>query len=186
MDREDEKFQPNQQEQDGIEDLVHEFQEYVNVVPRELSHREGAAVVADEQACNHNGDRRRKVLGVREGKEPHRKGESEQDFEMIVVNLPEHPVGHQADHQAQHLRLQIHFTPTSASWLNIVERLFRDITENRIRRGTFRSVHELEKAIAEYKTHHNANPKPFIWTATHHDILGRVARAKAAMMGSAI
>jgi transposase len=87
---------------------------------------------------------------------------------------------------AKHPRLQIHFTPTSASWLNMVERLFRDITENRIRRGTFRSVHELEKAIAEYMTHHNANPKPFIWTATHHDILGKVARAKAAMMGSAI
>ena len=87
---------------------------------------------------------------------------------------------------AKHPRIHVHFTPTSASWLNMVERLFRDITENRLRRGVFRSVPELEQAIAEYLAHHNANPKPFIWTATHHDILGKVARAKAAMRGSAI
>jgi len=63
----------------------------------------------------------------------------------------------------------------------MVERLFRDITENRLRRGIFRSVEELETAIHEYLALHNESPKPFIWTATHQDILGKVAKAKAAM-----
>lgn len=80
-------------------------------------------------------------------------------------------------------RVHIHFTPTSASWLNMVERLFRDITENRIRRGVFKSVEELEQAIRDYLAIHNEAPKPFVWTATHPDILGKVARAKAALDG---
>ena len=75
----------------------------------------------------------------------------------------------------------MHITPTSSSWLNMVERLLRDITENRIRRGVFRSVEELEAAIYEYLALRNENPKPFIWTATHQDILGKVARAKTTL-----
>ena len=86
-----------------------------------------------------------------------------------------------ADTMPKHRRVHVHFTPTSGSWLNMVERLFRDISENRIRRGVFRSVEELEAAIHEYLTRHNEHPKPFLWTATHQDILGKVARAKAAL-----
>lgn len=66
-----------------------------------------------------------------------------------------------------------------------VERLFRDISENRLRRGVFRSVEELEAAIHEYLARHNECPKPFIWTATHQDILGKVARAKATLTRNA-
>jgi transposase len=77
-----------------------------------------------------------------------------------------------------HKRVRIHFTPTSSSWLNMVERFFRDITENRIRRGIFRSVPELETAIQTYISSHNAAPKPFIWTASANDILAKVARAR--------
>ena len=80
-----------------------------------------------------------------------------------------------------HSRVHIHFTPTSSSWLNMVERLFRDITENRIRRGVFRSVPELEAAIQTYIANHNAKPKPFIWTASAKDILAKVARARKAL-----
>ena len=80
-----------------------------------------------------------------------------------------------------HKRVQIHFTPTSSSWLNMVERFFRDITENRIRRGVFRSVPELEAAIKTYIDNHNVAPKPFIWTASAKDILAKVARARKAM-----
>jgi hypothetical protein len=58
----------------------------------------------------------------------------------------------------------MHFTPTSASWLNMVERFFRDITTERLRRGVFTSVPELVAAINEYVAHHNKEPKPFIWT----------------------
>jgi hypothetical protein len=65
--------------------------------------------------------------------------------------------------------------------MNMVERFFRDISENRIRRDSFTSVHELEQAIAQYIEHHNKNPKPFIWTASADDILAKVTRAKAAL-----
>ena len=64
-----------------------------------------------------------------------------------------------------------------ASWLNMVERFFRDISENRLRRGVFRSVPELVTAIDEYVAHHNSKPKPFIWTASARDILQKVIRA---------
>ena len=75
----------------------------------------------------------------------------------------------------------MHFTPTSASWINMVERFFGLITEDRIRRGVFKSVAELEAAIMEYLDHHNANPKPFVWTASPGDILEKVARGRQAL-----
>jgi hypothetical protein len=73
----------------------------------------------------------------------------------------------------------VHFTPTSASWLNTVERFFRDLTTDRLRRGVFRSVPELIDAIEHYVDHHNEKPKPFIWTAKANDILHKVIRANA-------
>jgi len=80
---------------------------------------------------------------------------------------------------AKHPRFNMHFTPTSASWLNMVERFFRDITVNRLRRGVFTSVPELVTAIDAYIAHHNTQPKPFIWTKTARDILQKVIRANA-------
>jgi transposase len=77
----------------------------------------------------------------------------------------------------KHTRFNMHFTPTSASWLNMVERFFRDITTERLRRGVFTSVSELEAAINEYVVHHNKDPKPFIWTKSARDILQKVIRA---------
>ncbi|MFZ0959348.1 MAG: IS630 family transposase [Terriglobia bacterium] len=77
---------------------------------------------------------------------------------------------------ARHPRYHLHFTPTSASWLNQVERFFAEITRRRIRRGTFTHVRELEQAIHDYLDHHNGNPKPFTWTATAHAILDKVKR----------
>jgi len=79
----------------------------------------------------------------------------------------------------KHPRFHMHFTPTSASWLNMVERFFRDISENRLRRGVFTSVPELVSAINEYVAHHNTKPKPFIWTKSARDILQKVIRANA-------
>jgi hypothetical protein len=72
----------------------------------------------------------------------------------------------------------MHFTPTSSSWLNLVERWFREITDKRIRRGVFHSVSELVTAINVYTEEHNRDPKPFIWTATANDILEKVRRAR--------
>lgn len=74
----------------------------------------------------------------------------------------------------------MHFTPTSAPWLNVIERFFRDLTENRIRRGVFRDLEQLIVAIGDYIDCHNDNPRPFIWTATAKDILQKVTRARAA------
>src|SRR5450759_582792 len=78
---------------------------------------------------------------------------------------------------AKHPRFHMHFTPTSASWLNMVERFFRDITTKRLRNGVFRSVPELTAAIKDYIAVHNQDPKPFVWTAKAHDILAKVIRA---------
>ena len=86
---------------------------------------------------------------------------------------------------ARHSRFVMHFTPTSASWLNMVERFFRDITDKRIRRDSLTSVAELELAIDLYVAHHNIQPKPFIWTARASDILAKVTRAKAALATAA-
>lgn len=80
---------------------------------------------------------------------------------------------------AKHPRFNMHFTPTSASWLNMVERFFRDITVNRLRRGVFTSVPALVTAIDEYVAHHNTKPKPFIWTKSAADILQKVIRANS-------
>jgi len=80
----------------------------------------------------------------------------------------------------KHKRFHVRFTP-SASWLNMVERFFRDITQNRIRRGVFQDLEQLIMAIGEYIDGHNQNPKPFIWTAKATDILEKVTRAKAVL-----
>lgn len=77
---------------------------------------------------------------------------------------------------ARHPRYHLHFTPTSASWLNQVERFFAEITRRRIRRGSFTHVRELEQAIPDYLEHHNRHPKPFVWTATADGILRQVKR----------
>jgi transposase len=100
---------------------------------------------------------------------------------LIVDNYATHKHPDVQAWLTKHPRFVMHFTPTSASWLNMVERFFRDISENRIKRDSFTSVAELEQAIAQYIEHHNKNPKPFIWTASASDILAKVTRAKAAL-----
>src|SRR6266852_3957206 len=80
----------------------------------------------------------------------------------------------------KHKRFHIHFTPTSASWLNMVERCFRDLTQKQIRRGCFANVAALIETIEAYIAQHNTDPKPFVWTAKASDILEKVKRARAA------
>lgn len=96
---------------------------------------------------------------------------------LIVDNYATHKHPAVQRWLARHPRFQMHFTPTSASWLNMVERFFRDITTERLRRGVFTSVPELISAIDEYVAHHNTHPKPFIWTKSARDILQKVIRA---------
>jgi transposase len=81
----------------------------------------------------------------------------------------------------KHKRFHVRFTPTSASWLNMIERFFRDLTTNQIRRGVFQDLEQLITAIGNYIDHHNKNPKPFIWTAKANDILEKVTRAQTTL-----
>ena len=104
---------------------------------------------------------------------------------LIVDNYATHSHPEVKKWLARNPRFVMHFTPTSASWLNMVERFFRDITDKRIRRDSFTSVAELELAIDLYVAHHNTDPKPFIWTASATDILAKVSRAKAALAAAA-
>ena len=81
----------------------------------------------------------------------------------------------------KHPRFHLHFTPTSSSWLNLVERWFRELTDKALRRGVFHSVPDLIAKIEDYLTAHNTEPKPFIWIATADDILAKVARGRVAL-----
>jgi len=99
---------------------------------------------------------------------------AEFDIHLVLDNYATHKQPTVKRWFLRHPRFHLHFTPTSASWLNQVERFFAEITRRRIRRGTFTSVSSLEKAISEYITHHNAAPKPFVWTATADMIFGRI------------
>ena len=96
---------------------------------------------------------------------------------LIADNYATHKHPKVQEWLAKHPRITMHFTPTSASWLNMVERIFRDLSERRLRRGVFTSVHELVTAIDEYVVHHNIDPRPFIWTKSARDILQKVIRA---------
>ena len=101
----------------------------------------------------------------------------EKDLHLIVDNYATHKHPKVQRWLVRHPRFHIHFTPTSSSWLNMVERFFRDLTQNRLRRGVFQDVEELIMAIGEYIDKHNQRPKPFIWTAKASDILEKVKRA---------
>jgi transposase len=106
---------------------------------------------------------------------------AEMDLHLIVDNYATHKHPKVQSWLKRHKRFHVHFIPTSSSWLNVIERWFRDITDRRIRRGVFRSVAQLEAAIQDYINHHNAGPKSFVWTAKAEDILKKVRRARAAL-----
>ena len=99
---------------------------------------------------------------------------AELDLHIIVDNYATHTHPRVKSWLRRPPRFHLHFIPTSSSWVNMVERWFREITEKRIRRGAFRSVKELERAIEEYLENHNANAKPFVWTASANLILERI------------
>jgi transposase len=98
------------------------------------------------------------------------------EIHLVLDNYGTHKTAAVKRWFLRHPEYHLHFTPTSGSWLNLVERFFGEITEKRIRRGAFRSVAALEAAIREYLEHHNASPKPFKWTADADLILDRVKK----------
>jgi transposase len=110
-----------------------------------------------------------------------RETRKELDLHLIVDNYGTHTHPNVTAWLDKHPRFHMHFTPTSASWLNLVERWFREITDKRIRRGVFTSVVSLVAAIIGYLETNNANPKPFVWTASVENILSKVKKANEAL-----
>ena len=104
------------------------------------------------------------------------------DLHLIVDNSSTHKSPPVKRWLKRHPRFHLHFTPTSSSWLNMIERWFREITQNRIRRGSFRSVAELLAAIHEYLAAYNRAPKRFVWTKNADMILAKIDRCKAALV----
>jgi transposase len=100
---------------------------------------------------------------------------------LIVDNYGTHTKPEVKAWLAKHPRFHLHFTPTSSSWLNLVERWFRELTDKMIRRGVFHSVDDLIDAIEEYLRVHNNDPKPFVWTATAEQILTKVRRGRVTL-----
>jgi transposase len=103
------------------------------------------------------------------------------DIHLIADNYATHKHAKVKVWLKRHRRFHMHFTPTSGSWLNQVERFFGLITQDRIRCGAFKSVAELEAAILEYLNQHNDHPKPFVWTKSATEILDKVARGRQAL-----
>ena len=100
------------------------------------------------------------------------------DLHLIVDNYATHKHPKLKRRLERHKRFHMHFIPTSSSWLNMVERWFREITDKRIRRGVFKSVPELIAAIEAYIAAHNENPHSFVWAAKAEDILAKIRRAR--------
>ena len=100
---------------------------------------------------------------------------------LVMDNYGTHPEPHVQAWLKKHPRFVCHFVPTSSSWLNLVERWFRELTEKAIRRGSFVSVPELKQAIEGFLQAWNDNPKPFIWSATVEDIIKKIDRARVKM-----
>ena len=103
------------------------------------------------------------------------------DLHLIIDNYATHKHEKVKNWLKRHPRFHVHFTPTSSSWLNLIERWFRDLTDKRIRRGVFKSVRQLIQAITDYIDAHNQNPETFRWTAKAEDILAKVRRARAVL-----
>jgi len=119
----------------------------------------------------HRSSEFRQFLDVIEANVP-----AELEVHIIMDNYGTHKTNLIRKWFAKRPRFHVHFTPTYGSWINLVERWFAEITNQRIRRGVFRSLQELETAIREYIEVHNENPKPFVWTRTADQILASIAR----------
>jgi transposase len=100
---------------------------------------------------------------------------------LIVDNYATHKHPAVKRYLKRHPRMHLHFTPTSSSWLNLVERWFRDLTDKRIRRDSFDSVPDLIATIEDYIMHSNQNPQVFVWTASVEKILAKIAKCKEAL-----
>ncbi len=106
---------------------------------------------------------------------------SDLDLHLIVDNYSTHKHEKVKNWLKRHKRFHIHFIPTSSSWLNLIERWFRDLTDNCVRRGAFQSVKELTESIQAYIHKHNVCSAPYVWTAKAQEIIEKYRRAKTVL-----
>ena len=105
----------------------------------------------------------------------------DKDLHIIVDNYSTHKHEKIKNWLKRNKRVYLHFIPTSSSWLNLVERFFGMLTQKQLKRGVFTSVAELEQKIIAYIDNNNKNPKPFVWTKSAEEILGKVSRARSTL-----
>ncbi len=103
------------------------------------------------------------------------------DLHLLIDNYATHKHAVVRKWLNKHPRFHVHFTPTSSSWLNLVERFFADLTEECVREGSFTGVRQLIRAIEEYLTARNEEPKRYVWRAEGQQILAKIQRARAAL-----
>jgi hypothetical protein len=161
---------------DRARDIVHES------VLRALKHE---SVVLDPQAWLFQIVYRTLISQCRKDE---RRGTSDEDawcdeaeLESLADPLPTRNLLRREPAPSRHVRFHLHFTPTSCSWLNLVERWFRNLTQQRLRRGSFHNVKELIGAIQDYSRGHNQNPRVFVWSASVERILTKIAKCKEAL-----
>jgi transposase len=126
-------------------------------------------------------DRHTHIEWLRFMKQINRETPKELTIHLIVDNYCTHKNEVVKQWLIKHPRFVMHFTPTGSSWMNLVERFFRDLTEDVVREGSFISVRELVKAIEQYLAARNADPKPYRWKAKGEEILAKIQRAKDAL-----
>ena len=153
--------------------LTHDYQRHgTTTLFAALNTLDGTVVATQMQRHRHQEWLR--FLALLEAQTP-----KDKELHLIVDNYATHKHPKVKRWLKKYPRCHLHFTPTSASWLNAVERFFRDLTERQLRRGVFKSLEQLQAAITAYIQGHNENPRPFIWTAKASDILEKVKRARA-------
>ena len=139
-----------------------------------LDYLDGKIISRTEQRHTH-------VEWLRFLKQIDRETPKDLDIHLIVDNYCTHKHEKVQPWLARHPRFHMHFTPTSSSWLNLVERFFADITQDVVREGSFTSVRELVRDIEAYLADRNLNPKPYRWRAKGEVILRKIQRARAAL-----
>jgi transposase len=138
-----------------------------------LNYVEGKIIARTEQKHTN-------VEWLRFLKQLEREAPPELQIHLIADNYSAHKHPKVKEWLKRHSRFVMHFTPTSSSWLNLVERFFAELTQEVVREGSFKSVAELLAAIEDYLLKRNANPKPYRWHAKGHDILAKIERARRA------
>lgn len=139
-----------------------------------LSYMEGKILSRTEERHTH-------VEWLRFLKQINRETPKELTIHLIADNYCTHKNEVVKEWLAKHPRFIMHFTPTGSSWMNLVERFFRDLTEDVVREGSFGSVPELVCAMNHYLAERNADPKPYRWKAKGEEILAKIQRAREAL-----